>query len=189
MLRATPNMNVIRPADAAETAEAWEIALSSTETPTVLALSRQGLPTVRVENHPANATALGGYVLKDAVGTMRAIIIATGSEVQLALEARDVLQADGVGTRVVSMPCMELFAQQPETYRRQVLPASDAVRVGIEAGVGLGWDRWLFAEGGQDGKSAFIGMDSFGASAPAGTLFEHFGITAEALVQKVHELI
>ncbi|WP_370302603.1 transketolase [Pseudooceanicola sp.] len=188
MLRATPNMNVFRPADTVETAEAWELALQSTETPTVLSLTRQGLPTVRTEYKQKNLTAQGAYVLAEAQNKRQAILIATGSEVSLALKAREMLEADGIGTRVVSMPCMELFAAQDESYRRKVLPAGP-VRVGIEAAVQQGWERWLLGERGREAKAGFVGMDSFGASAPAGELFEKFGITAEATVAKVKDLL
>ncbi|KNG95606.1 transketolase [Pseudaestuariivita atlantica] len=179
--RATPNTHVFRPADTVETAEAWELALMSTGTPSVLSLTRQGLPTVRTEHKPRNLSAQGAYVLAEAEAKRQVILIATGSEVALALDAKATLEAEGIGTRVVSMPCMELFAEQDEAYRRKVLPAG-AVRVGIEAGVRQGWDRWLLGERGREAKAAFIGMDSFGASAPAEALFEHFGITAEAAV-------
>jgi transketolase len=188
MLRATPNMNVIRPADAVETAEAWEIALTSMKTPTVMALSRQGLPTVRTEHTLKNQTALGAYVLAEADAKRQAILIATGSEVAIAMDAKAILEADGIGTRVVSMPCQELFAAQDEKYRRKVLPAGP-VRVAIEAGVRFGWDQWLMGERGRREKSDFVGMAGFGASAPAGELYEHFGITAEATAQKVRDLL
>ena len=186
--RATPNTYVFRPADTVETAEAWEIALTSKETPSVLALSRQGLPTVRLEHKTKNLTAQGAYVLKDAEGKRQAIIIATGSEVEIALAARDILQAEGIGTRVVSMPCMELFAEQDERYRKRVLPGGP-VRVAVEAAVQFGWDRWLTGERGKSSKAGFVGMDSFGASAPAGVLYEKFGITAQAVADKVKSLL
>ena len=128
MLRATPNVNVFRPADTVETAEAWELALTSERTPSVLALTRQGLPTVRTNHKMKNLTAHGAYVLADAEGKRKAILMATGSEVAIALEAREILQAQGIGTRVVSMPCWELFEQQDETYRRRVLPGGLAAR-------------------------------------------------------------
>src|SRR5699024_8130516 len=147
--------------------EAWELALTSTNTPSVLSLTRQGLPTVRTQHKTKNLTAQGAYVLADSEGKRQAILIATGSEVEIALAARDALQKQGIGTRVVSMPCMELFAQQDESYRKRVLPAGP-VRVGIEAAARQGWDRWLLGERGREAKAAFIGMDSFGASAPAG---------------------
>ncbi|SFT84433.1 transketolase [Sedimentitalea nanhaiensis] len=186
--RATPNTWVFRPADTVETAEAWELALSSKQTPSVLSLTRQSLPTVRLEHKQRNLSEQGAYVLADTVRKRQVILIATGSEVSIALEARDILEGQGIGTRVVSMPCMELFAEQDEAYRRKVLPAGP-VRVGIEAAVRQGWDRWLLGERGREAKSAFIGMDSFGASAPAEELFEKFGITVEATVAKVKELL
>ncbi len=188
MLRATPNLNVIRPADTVETAEAWELALTSQKTPTVLSLTRQGLPTVRQDHKTKNLTAQGAYVLADAEGKRQAILLATGSEVSVALAARDLLQAEGIGTRVVSMPCWELFEEQDESYRKRVLPAGP-VRVAIEAGIRFGWDRWLFGERGKREKSGFIGMHGFGASAPAERLFEEFGITAQDTADKVKSLI
>ena len=116
------------------------------------------------------------------------ILIATGSEVGLAMEAREALEAEGIGTRVVSMPCMELFAAQEESYRKRVLPAGP-VRVGVEAGMRMGWDRWLLGERGREAKADFVGMSSFGASAPAEELFEHFGITATNVVAKAKALL
>ncbi|WP_421749035.1 transketolase [Cognatishimia sp.] len=186
--RSTPNTYVFRPADTVETAEAWEIAVTTKTTPSVMALTRQGLPTVRTEHKLKNLTEQGAYVLADSEGKRQAILIATGSEVEVALKARDLLQAEGIGTRVVSMPCMELFAEQDESYRRKVLPAGP-VRVGIEAGVRQGWDQWLLGERGKFGKADFVGMDSFGASAPAGQLFEKFGITAENVAEKVKAML
>lgn len=186
--RSTPNTYVFRPADTIETAEAWEIALTETETPSVLSLTRQGLPTVRTEHKNNNLTQRGAYVLADSVGKRQVILIATGSEVHIALEARDMLQRKGIGTRVVSMPCMELFAEQDGAYRKRVLPGG-AVRVGVEAGVRQGWDRWLLGERGKFGKADFVGMDRFGASAPAEELFEKFGITAENIAEKAKALL
>ncbi len=186
--RATPNTYVFRPADTIETAESWELALSSKKTPSVLSLTRQGLPTVRTEHKTKNMVAQGAYVLADAEGKRQAILMATGSEVSVALAARDILQAEGIGTRVVSMPCWELFEEQDERYRKRVLPGGP-VRVAIEAGIRLGWDRWLFGERGKREKSGFIGMHDFGASAPADVLFKEFGITAEATAEKVRELL
>lgn len=188
MLRATPNINVIRPADTVETAEAWELALTSEKTPTVLSLTRQGLPTVRTEHKTKNLTAQGAYVLADSDGKRQAILMATGSEVAVAMAARNLLQTEGIGTRVVSMPCWELFAAQDESYRRRVLPAGP-VRVAIEAGVRLGWDQWLLGERGNAKKAVFVGMQGFGASAPAGRLFEEFGITAQDTADAVKSLI
>jgi transketolase len=186
--RATPNTYVFRPADTIETAEAWEIALSSKKTPSVLSLTRQGLPTVRTEHKNTNLTEKGAYTLVDAEGKRQVILIATGSEVSVALQARDLLQAEGIGVRVVSMPCMELFAAQDEAYRKRVLPGG-AVRVGIEAGVRQGWDQWLLGERGKFGKADFVGMDSFGASAPAEELFVKYGITAQNVADKAKALL
>lgn len=186
--RATPNTYVFRPADTIETAEAWELALTSKETPSVLSLTRQGLSTVRTEHKTKNLTAQGAYVLADAEGKRQAILLATGSEVEIALAARDLLQAEGIGTRVVSMPCWELFEEQDESYRKRVLPGGP-VRVAVEAGIRFGWDRWLFGERGRREKSGFIGMHDFGASAPAAKLYEEFGITAEAVAAKAKSLI
>ncbi len=186
--RATPNTRVFRPADTVETAEAWELALMSKTTPSVLSLTRQGLPTVRTEHKTKNLTAQGAYVLAEATGKRRAILLATGSEVSIALAARALLQEDGIGTRVVSMPCWELFAEQSESYRRKVLPAGP-VRVGVEAAVRMGWDRWLCGERGREAKSGFVGMEGFGASAPADVLYENFGITPQAVADKVRFLL
>ena len=188
MLRATPNMVVIRPADGIETAEAWETALSQTGRPTVLSLTRQGLPTVRTEHRTRNLTAQGAYILAESTGRRQAILIATGSEVSIALATRELLQTEGIGVRVVSMPSWELFEEQEASYRRRVLP-SGPVRVAIEAGVRHGWDRWLMGERGREARSGFIGMSGFGASAPYDILFEKFGITAEAAAQKVRDLL
>ncbi|WP_068110357.1 transketolase [Tropicimonas marinistellae] len=187
MLRATPNMLVFRPADAVETAEAWEVALEQADTPSVLALSRQGLATVR-DDASENLTAKGGYILAEAGSKRQAILLASGSEVAIALEARAALEEAGIGTRVVSMPCMELFAAQPEAYRKKVLPGT-GVRVAIEAGVRQGWDQWLLGERGRAAKSDFVGMSDFGASAPLSDLYSHFGITAAATADKVKALL
>jgi transketolase len=186
--RATPNTRVFRPADTVETAEAWEIALTAARTPSVLSLTRQNLPTLRTAHTNKNLTAQGAYVLAEATGKRQAIILATGSEVEIALRARDILQAGQIGTRVVSMPCWELFEEQPEIYRRKVLPAGP-VRVAVEAAARFGWDKWLFSERGQRGKGDFVGMEGFGASAPAPRLYEEFGITPEAVAEKVRALL
>ena len=186
--RATPNTLVLRPADLVEVAEAWEVALTQSKTPSVMALSRQNLMPVRTKHTNQNMVSKGAYVLVDATAKRQVILIATGSEVEIALKARDMLEAEAIGTRVVSMPSMELFAQQDEAYRKKVLPAGP-VRVGIEAGVRQGWDRWLLGERGKDGKAAFIGMSSFGASAPYERLYKEFGITAEATVAAVKAML
>jgi transketolase len=186
--RATPNTLVFRPADVTETAEAWEVALSQPRTPTVMALSRQGVPAVRTEYRSANLCARGAYVLVEATGKRQAILMATGTEVSLAMQAHEILEAQGIGTRVVSMPCMELFAQQNDAYRKRILP-SGPVRVAVEAAVRMGWDQWLLGERGREAKAGFIGMTGFGASAPADRLYKEFGITAEAIVEKVKSLL
>jgi transketolase len=175
-LRAIPNLCVFRPGDAMETAECWELAVKRAEGPSVLALSRQNLAAFRADAGE-NRCARGGYVAEEASGPRRATLIATGSEVGLALAARAALEAEGIATAVVSLPCWELFAAQDASYREQVL--GGALRVGIEAATGFGWERWLGPEG------VFIGMSGFGASAPAEELFKHFGITAEAVVAAV----
>ncbi|MDX5401830.1 MAG: transketolase, partial [Rhodobacterales bacterium] len=139
--RATPNTWVFRPCDTVETAEAWELALMAKETPSVLSLTRQNLKTLRTAHKSRNLTAQGAYVLADATAKRQAILMATGSEVEIAMAARDLLEAEGIGTRVVSMPCWELFEEQDEAYRRRVLPAGP-VRVAVEAATRFGWDRW-----------------------------------------------
>ncbi len=174
-LRAIPNLLVLRPADAVETAECWEIALNSTTRPSVLALSRQNLPTVRMESETENRSARGGYVLREADGSAQVTLMATGSEIEIALAARDTLQAQGIGTRVVSLLSWELFEEQSDTYKKSVIDPR-TVRIAIEAAGPMGWERYT----GENG--AFIGMRSFGASAPFKELYKHFGITAEAAV-------
>ena len=175
-LRAMPNLHVYRPADAVETAHAWACALEATGTPSVLCLSRQGLPTLaRRDAGRAQTVARGAYVLRVPDGERDVTFIATGSEVALAVEAAETLAQEGIHAAVVSAPCFERFAAQPVDYRRQVL--GSAPRIGVEAAVEAGWARWL----GDDGR--FIGMRGFGASAPAGELYRQFGITREALVE------
>ena len=181
MLRATPNMNVYRPCDAVETAEAWEIALESTETPSVMALSRQGLPTVRTERTNENLTQKGGYILRNVRGARDITVMATGSEVAIALDAADVLKDQGYNVAVVSMPCWELFDHQSDQYRQSVL--GSAPRIAIEALIGFGWDRYLRTQ------DVFIGMHDFGASGPAPELYQHFGITKERICETAHRLI
>ncbi len=186
--RATPNTWTFRPADLVETAEAWEIALTADKTPSVLALSRQNLPLVRDKHTGQNLSAQGAYILREAGARRQAILMASGSEVEIALKARDMLEAEGIGTRVVSVPCMELFAAQPEAYRKKVLPAGP-VRVAIEAAVRQPWDRWLLGERGREAKAGFVGMTGFGASAPAERLYAEFGITAEETVRRVKAML
>ena len=173
-----PNLHVFRPADAVETLECWVQALSQKTTPSVIALSRQGLAALRHEHVGDNLCARGGYVLAEADGDRRVTLLASGSEVALAMAARDTLQAAGVDTAVVSMPCWELFDAQGQAYRDSVL-GPGTVRVAVEAAIMQGWDRYVGDNG------ATVGMTGFGASAPAGELYDHFGITAEAVVAAV----
>ncbi|MDH3233222.1 MAG: transketolase [Alphaproteobacteria bacterium] len=180
-LRAIPNLNVCRPADASETAECWALALENTGTPTVLALTRQGLPEQRDTYTEENRCARGAYVLAEAEGARAVTLLATGSEVEIAMAAREALQTEGIATAVVSMPCWELFEAQDEDYQTEVLGAAGGVRIAVEAAVEFGWERWIGANG------AFVGMRSFGASAPAGQLYEHFGITPAAVVAAAKE--
>ncbi len=175
-LRAMPNLLTMRPADAIETAECWEIALMQKSRPSVIALSRQGTPTVSPGGNE-NRSSKGGYVISEAEGELKAILIATGTEVPLALNAREILQGKGIGTRVVSMPCTELFDEQPSAYREEILPKG-ILKAAIEAGSIYGWERYV--DGGP-----IVGMTTFGASAPANDLYNHFGITADALVENV----
>jgi transketolase len=179
-LRAIPGLQVMRPADAIETAECWQLALESKNKPSVIALTRQNLPTLRGADD-ANLCARGAYLLAgDAAAAVR--LIASGSEVQLAVAARDLLARDGISAAVVSMPSWELFAVQDEAYRRQVLGGDDTIRVACEAAGGFGWERWLGTRG------TFVGMKGFGASAKAADLYKHFGITAEAIADAARRL-
>ena len=180
-LRALPNHHVIRPCDAVETAEAWECAIAATKTPTSLSLTRQGLPTLRTKPEEENLVAKGAYVLRDVPSMRDITLIATGSEVHLAVEAAERLMEEGINACVVSMPCWELFEQQSEDYKAEVL--GTAPRLAIEAAVEQGWSKYT------GNPEHFIGMHGFGASAPAPALFEHFGITADAIYAKVHEII
>jgi transketolase len=158
-----------------ETAECWAIALAQRNRPSVIALSRQALPALRTSHETGNRCAQGGYVLLEANGTRQVTLIATGSELAIAVEARAKLQSEGIATAVVSLPCWELFEEQTKAYRETVI-ADGSVRVAIEAGIGQGWERYIGISG------AFIGMTGFGASAPAGDLYKHFGITSAAAV-------
>ncbi len=178
-LRAMPNLHVFRPADAIEAAECWELALRRNDGPSAMVLTRQGLPALRTDA-AENRTARGAYVLAEADGPRQATLIASGSEVAIAMEARAALAAEGLSVAVVSMPCWDLFALQDDSWRAAVL--GGAPRIGIEAACGFGWERWL----GNDG--VFIGMNGYGASAPADQLFRHFGITAEAIAAAVRKL-
>ena len=176
-LRAIPNLAVYRPCDAVETAEAWALALADTARPSVLALSRQNLPQLRVLAGE-NLTARGGYRLRTAVAARQVVFLATGSEVEIAVAAAGLLEAQGIGCDVVSMPCWEAFDRQDAAYRADVL-GQGVLRVSIEAGVTLGWQRYT----GTDGLN--FGVDSFGASAPIAALYDHFGLKAEKITAKV----
>jgi transketolase len=182
-LRAIPGLYVLRPADANETALAWEFAIAQTEHPTLFALSRQGLPILDPDAVPADAIERGAYVLAEASGgTPEVILIATGSEVGLCVAARELLEGDGIGTRVVSMPCAERFVAQDEGYRDSVLPREVRARVAVEAASPLGWDRFVGEQG------AIIGMNTFGASAPAKDVFAYFGFTPDNVAAKAREV-
>jgi transketolase len=176
-LRLIPNLAVYRPADAVETAECWALALERREGPSVLALSRQNLPQLR-EERTESLSARGAYRLRPAVAARRAVLIATGSEVELAVAVAEALEGRGIGADVVSMPCWELFDDQDEAYRSDLLPG-DVFKVSIEAGATLGWERYV----GPGGLA--IGLDRFGASAPAEDLFKRFGFTAEAIAPRI----
>ncbi len=181
-LRMMPNLLVMRPADAVETAECWEIALRQPDRPTVLALSRQNLPQMRTHQLSENMTQRGGYRLKATQGPRRVILIATGSELHVAMECAEKLEEAGIGADVVSMVCTQLFDEQDDAYRADILPdvsPDEVLRVSIEAGTTFGWDRYTMTNG------LRIGIDRFGASAPAGDLFEKFGLTADAIVPQI----
>ena len=183
MLRAIPGMVTLRPADSAETVESWRTAMTRTNGPTALILTRQKLVAQPRAADSVRDTARGAYILVEPATPPTAIVIATGSEVQVAVKAAELLNADGVPTRVVSMPSWELFAQQDSAWRERVLPSSIVARVAIEAASPFGWDRWLGSRG------TLIGLDHFGASAPAATLFKEFGLTAERVVAAVRALV
>jgi transketolase len=181
-LRAIPNVHVVRPCDGNETAEAWRHCLERTSGPSVLVLSRQKLPVV--EPRPAGGALRGGYVISEAAGgAPRAILIASGSEVGVALAAQRELATEGIAARVVSLPCWEAFAAQPQAYRDSVLPPSVRARVSIEAGATFGWQRWI----GESGIA--LGIDRFGASAPGNVNLEKLGITSARAASAVRELV
>jgi transketolase len=180
-LRAMPGLIVMRPADAVETAECYVVALAERHAPSALALSRQNLPTLRLAADGVNRSARGAYVVREARGRRAATLLATGSEVHLAVAAAETLGAEGVDVAVVSMPSWELFERQSRAYQDEVL--GDAPRIGVEAALRFGWDRWI----GPDG--VFVGMTGFGESAPAADLFAHFGITAEAVIAAARAVV
>jgi len=186
-LRLLPGLDVIRPADANETAEAWRLILSIHDHPTALILTRQDVTTFdRSEGSgfaPASEISKGAYTLIEAsTGVPQAVIVATGSEVEIAVSARETLEAEGIPTRVVSAPCLEWYAAQPESYKRDLLPDT-AAKVSIEAGVTYGWAEIVGSEGRR------IGIDHFGASASASTLFTEYGITADHVVAEVKDAL
>jgi transketolase len=183
-LRATPNVSVIRPGDANETALAWRHAINATDHPIAMILSRQNVPTLDPASVPDDAIERGAYVLKDpADGAAAVVLIGTGSEVQVAVAAANLLEADGTRVRVVSMPCEDHFQNQDQAYRDSVLPPAVRARVSVEAATTFGWHRWV----GDLGET--VGMEGFGASAPASALYEHFGITGEAVAEAARRSI
>ena len=185
-LRAVPNLNVVRPAGANEVALAWKFAIEQRGTPTALALSRQGLPVWNPAGVPDDAIERGAYVLRDSFkepDLPDLILMATGSEVHICTRAADLLEADGIATRVVSMPCLDRFARQDAAYRGTVLPPEVRARVSVEAAATLGWDRWV----GDAGEA--IGMTGFGASAPAKALYEHFGFVPERVADSARAVL
>nr|NIS40478.1 transketolase [Desulfuromonadales bacterium] len=183
-LRAIPHLRVIRPGDANETVEAWKMAVSHRQGPTALVLTRQGLPVLeRRDLAPAAHTARGGYVLAAEAGELQLILIASGSEIHPALEAREALQREGIGTRLVSMPCREVFLAQERSYREQVLPERCTCRLAVEAAAALGWERFVTDDG------AIYAIEGFGASAPGGDLMERFGFTADGIAARARRLV
>jgi transketolase len=176
-LRLIPNLEVWRPCDIVETAECWALSIARAEGPSLLALTRQNLPQLRTEADE-NRCARGAYRLRAATAARRVVLVATGSEVEVAMGVADRLEAAGVGADVVSMPCWSRFDAQPADYRADILPA-DALKVSIEAGTTLGWERYTGPQG------LRFGIDGFGASAPAGDLFKHFGLTPDAIAPQI----
>jgi transketolase len=182
-LRATPNLYAVRPAGFNETALAWQFALEQTETPVAFALSRQGLPVWDPAGVPDDAISRGAYVLHDSQGEPELVLMATGSEVHICNDAVKILEADGVKVRLVSMPCVDRFAEQDQAYRDSVLPPSVRARVAVEAASPLGWHRWV----GDDGD--VVAMEGFGASAPAKVLYDHFGFTGEKVAERARAVL
>jgi transketolase len=183
-LRATPNVDVVRPAGFNETALAWRFALRQSETPTVMALSRQGLPIWDPADVPPDAIDRGAYVLHETEGEdPELILMASGSEVHIAHDAARLMESEGVRVRLVSMPCLDRFAAQDAEYRDRVLPPHVRARVAVEAASPLGWHRWV----GEAGD--VVAMEGFGASAPAKVLYEHFGFTGEAVAERARRVL
>lgn len=183
-LRSVPNLTVIRPCDAKETAQAWKSALLKRTGPTALVLTRQGLPTLdRSKYAKAELLERGAYILAKEQGALELILLASGSEVQHALAAQEALEQDGIGTRVVSFPSWELFEAQDKTYQDEVLPSSCRKRLAIEAASPMGWERYVGIDGG------VVGMNGFGASAPGGELMQHFGFTSANVIEQARLLL
>jgi transketolase len=185
MMRATPGISVIRPAGANETALAWRHAIASRDHPSALVLSRQGIPTWNPSAVPHDAIERGAYTLRYSFKEPEpdVILIASGTEVHICARSADLLEGDGIATRVVSMPCMEHFAAQDQAYRDEVLPPQTRARVSVEAASTFGWQRWV----GDLGDT--VGMESYGASAPAGVLYKHFGFTPEAIADRARAVL
>ena len=181
-LRAIPNLFVFRPADAVETAECWNLAIKRREGPSLLSLSRQSLPTVRINSPSSNLSSKGGYIISGEYKNPKVVILATGSEVNIALSAQKKLKRLKINTNVVSLPCWELFDQQTESYKEKILGKSN-LRVSIEAASPFGWEKYI------GGNGIIISMNSFGESAPAKNLYKHFGITAKRIVEKIRKKI
>jgi transketolase len=190
-LRAIPNLNVYRPADGVETVECWELAIKDSRHPSLIALSRQDAPTLRTSHNADNLCARGAYELAGADGA-KVTFLATGTEVSLALEAKAKLDAQAIPARVVSMPCWELFEEQPLDYRRQIL-GPGTVKVAIEAAAREGWDRYIGSQllepQNRTDRGAFVGMHSFGASGPYKDVYAKFGISADAAVEAAKRLL
>ena len=180
-LRAIPNLQVFRPADPIETLECWELALRSEHTPSVLALTRQEVPLLRTAD-AENQSAKGAYILAEASGALEVTLFATGSEVTIAMQAKAKLEAQHIGTRVVSVPSMERFKQQPQEYQVSLL-CNSSIKVAVEAAIRQGWEGFIGPHG------IFVGMEGFGASGPADALYRHFGITDDAIVRRVLDKI
>jgi transketolase len=183
MLRGIPNLVTLRPADAAETVAAWRTAMLRTSGPTALILTRQKLPALARRSDAVAETARGGYILHEPATAPKAIVLTTGSEAHVATAAAATLEADGIPTRVVSMPSWELFAAQDAAWRERVLPAAITARVSIEAALTFGWSRWIGDRG------IALGIDHFGASAPGDRLFQEFGFTPARVVDAVRSLV
>ena len=179
-LRAIPNLTFFRPADITETLECWQLSLENQDSPSVLALTRQNLPSQRKSFEEANLCAKGAYVLRDSEDDAAVTIFASGSEVEIAVDAHKELTEAGIAARVVSVPSFELFEAQSDDYKAAVIGTSP-VKIAVEAGIRMGWDRFI----GNDGS--FVGMSGFGASGPYKALYEHFGITADAVVAAAKE--